>query len=191
MNRACRPLAVVALLCPLMACQSLLPRRTIEVESPWQTFDDAVAAFDQVKIGTTTRGELEALGFDPFKNQNMAILTYMDVFEEFVPNDAVKIEQLDPGVQKCISVRDRCRAVETVIFREWDREYGNFFLNFFQFRTKAEITGWLFDATIVLVDDTVVYKLWQGSPSIVKRQQQTKPLGFLQDFEIDFKVKFP
>ena len=81
---------------------------------------------------------------------------------------------------------DRCRAVETEIFREWDREYGSFFLNFFQFRKKTEITGWLFDATIVLVDDTVVYKLWQGSPSIVRKKQETKPLGFTQDF--DFRI---
>lgn len=30
----------------------------------------------------------------------------------------------------------------------WTGEsYGNFLLNFFLYRTKAEITGWLFDAT--------------------------------------------
>lgn len=191
MSRASRAWTLAALLCPLVACQSLLPRRATYVESPWQTFDEAVAAFDRVKVGETHREELQGLGFDPYENENMAILTYMDVFAKFVPNDAIKLDQLDPGVQKCIAVRDRCQAVQAEIFREWDREYGNFFLNFFTFRTDAEITGWFFAPTIVLVDDTVAYKLWEGNPSVFKTQSETKPLGPFQDFDVDFKVKFP
>jgi hypothetical protein len=75
--------------------------------------------------------------------------------------------------------------------REFDKEYGGFWSNFFTFRTKSELSGWLFGSTIVMVDETVVYKLWEGNPAVLKRQEAVKPLGPLQEFNFQFGLRFP
>ena len=37
--------------------------------------------------------------------------------------------------------------------------------------------GWHFDAIIVILDDTVVYKLWGGQPTMAKWKEKKNPLG--------------
>jgi hypothetical protein len=192
MNRNTGTAAVlVVLLGVLVACESALPYRRTVVESPWQTFGEAKASFDQIAPNQTKTADLEELGFDPYRNPNVSILTYMDVFRLFIPNDGIKLEKQDPGVRACIAARERCTGLAVEPLREFDKEYGNFWTNFFGFRTKVELSGWLFGSTIVMVDDTVVYKLWEGNPAVLKRQDAVKPLGFLQDFFVEFRLRFP
>jgi hypothetical protein len=182
---------LLVLAIPALACSKLLPRRTLEVDSPWTTFQEAKAAFERIEPNETTRESLADLGFDPYANDNVAILTYMDVFQIFIPNDGIRIEQQDPGIQRCVEARERCTGLAIQPLREFDREYGNFWLNFFEFRTRTEVSGWAFASVIVLIDDTVVYKLDEGNPAVLKRSEQVKPLGFFQDFDVEFKVSFP
>ena len=53
-------------------------------------------------------------------------------------------------------------------------------LDLLGFRKKTEITGWEFDAIIVMIDDKVVYKIWAGSPMSAEHRDSKKPLGLLQ-----------
>jgi hypothetical protein len=68
------------------------------------------------------------------------------------------------------------------------RRHGNFFLDFLSFRRQTETTGWRFEALVVVVGHRVAYKLWEGNPAVLSRQDRIQPLGPLQ--EIDLPVPF-
>ena len=190
MNRSVTTL-LIALLFFSVACESALPHQETRVISPWSSFEKAKADFDQIEPGATTAAELVPLGYDPFGGENVAVLTYMDIFERFVPNASMTLEQQDPAIQDCVNARNRCIGYLRVAMEEKDREFGNFWLNLFEFETNTEVAGFEFESTLVLVDDVVVYKLWEGHPAVLKRQSRTKPLGFLNDFDIKVGLSFP
>ncbi|MBW2244058.1 MAG: hypothetical protein JRH01_18915 [Deltaproteobacteria bacterium] len=188
--RSSLPVSILtlALAIPLLGCQSLLPYQRNSVESPWQSFDEAKAAFEAVEIGSTTRTDLATMGFDPYTSYNVEIVTYIDIFRQFW---GVEPDQLDPGIRDCLAATVRCVGLDIQPLREFDEEYGNFWLNFFEFRTQTVLTGWQFNSTLVLVDDTVVYKLWDGNPVVRKKKEVVRPLGPLQNLDIDFRISFP
>lgn len=175
----------------LAACESALPHQRVVTDSPWAEFVDAKRAFDRIEPDHTTIEELRALGFHPYRNDNVAILSYMDVFEIFVPNAALRVEDTHPGIQRCIASRDRCVGYRQAVLREFDREYGNFWSNFFRFRVRQEMAGWFFESTLVLVDDVVVYKVWEGNPAVLKHSERVQPLGPLNEVDIDVRMTFP
>jgi len=183
--------ALVALALGSVACESALPHQETRVISPWGSFEKAKADYDRIEPGTTTAKELATLGYDPFGGENVAVLTYMDVFERFVPNASMTLEQQDEEIQRCVNARNRCLGYLRIAMEEQDREYGNFWLNLFEFKTETEVAGFEFESTLVLIDDVVVYKLWEGHPAVLKRQSKTKPLGFLNDFDIKVGLSFP
>jgi hypothetical protein len=174
-----------------LACESALPHQDTRVISPWESFEGAKAAFDQIEPGSTTARELVPLGYDPFGGENVAVLTYMDIFERFVPNASMELDQQDEAIQDCVRAQNRCLGYRRIAMEEQDREFGNFWLNLFEFKTETEVAGFEFESTLVLVDDVVVYKLWEGHPAVLKRQTRTKPLGFLNDFDIKVGLTFP
>ena len=183
--------AFVALILLMSGCESALPHQTVVTESPWEEFAEAKESYDRIEINRTTQEQLHELGFHPFRNDNVAILSYMDVYEIFVPNASRTLEETPEGVQLCIESRDRCNGMRQLVMYEEDREYGNFWSNLFQFRIREERAGWLFESTLVLVDDVVVYKLWEGNPAILKRKDKVQPLGPFNDIDFDVKLRFP
>jgi hypothetical protein len=183
------PWLALALLLP--ACESALPHQRVVTESPWAEFADAKRAFDRIELEKTNVEALRELGFHPYRNDNVAILSYMDVFEIFVPNASLRVEETPSGIQRCIESRERCVGYRQAVLREFDREHGNFWSNFFQVRVKQEVAGWVFESTLVLVDDVVVYKLWEGNPAVLKRSERIQPLGPLNDLDIDVRLGFP
>ncbi|PYJ98877.1 MAG: hypothetical protein DME23_10870, partial [Verrucomicrobia bacterium] len=76
------------------SCRSLFSSGSNIVKSPWKTFADAKAAFDQIVPGQTSTNELKALGYNPFTNSNVKILTYLDVMSRFLPNVSIRKEDL-------------------------------------------------------------------------------------------------
>lgn len=173
-----------ATLCVIMftaGCGSLLPRTRLDVKSPWSSFDEAKLAFDTVIPNQTSGKDLPAIGFDPFAGTNIRILTYLDVMNRFMPNPSIQKENLDPAIQNCIEVQERCRAYEFEPKAISSKRYGNVLLDILNFRRKTVDTGWQFNALIVLIDDSVVYKLWGGRPHIEERKDVVNPLGPLQD----------
>ena len=151
------------------------------MESPWQKFDDAKGAFDQVLPYKTSEDELKRLGFDPFTTPNIRILTYLDLMRMFLPNQSVRVEELDPGVRACLASREACHGYEAAPERTHSQRLGNVMLDMFNFRRETLETGWTFRALIVVQDGVVVYKLWGGTPIVNQHDLSKNPLGPLQD----------
>ena len=78
-----------------------------------------------------------------------------------------------------------------MLFLNSARVLASFWLNFFSFRTETEVSGFVFESLIVVQDDTVTYKLWEGNPTVLKRSRKTQPLGPLNDVDMSIRLSFP
>jgi len=176
---------LIVLFCCLAAllpgCGAMLPVSKVNVESTWETFEQAKASFDKIIPNETRRADLTALNFDPFRTPNIEILTHLDIVHHFMPNSSIKFEHMDPGVQECIQAGERCQAYQIRLKRIHSARYGNLFLDLFHFKRQTHQTGWHFTALVVMVDDVVVYKLWSGKPQIDEDHYRKNPLGPLQE----------
>lgn len=174
--------SLVICLAATAAC-SILPTTTETADSPWESFDEAKAAYDSIVPRQTTKAELTGLGYDPLETPNVRVLSYIDLIQRFLPREAIAPESLDPDLRACIEAREDCWGYEvapSVIDRQ--RE-GNVALDIFGFRRETVTTGWRFSAVVVLMEDLVVYKIWDGTPKIREQKVETKPLGPLQELD--------
>ena len=172
--------AVMALVIAIAACSSLLPRSEALTDSPWQSFEEAQRAFDEIIPHKTTVADLKRLKLDPVSNPNITIMNYSDVLRRFIPSPSVDASSLDAGVQECLRAATRCQGYE-VDHRVLKRSrYGNFWADIFNFRRKIDIVGWRFNAVVLTTDDVVVYKLTGGQPAIHEHEDSKNPLGPLQ-----------
>lgn len=121
------------------------------------------------------------MGIDPAKHPNTTLLTHADVVKRFVPGSVLNKQDLDPGIVACLEARDACRGVDVVAARIEKNRTGNFFADFFNFSRRTDTTGWRFNAVVLLVNDTVVYRTWGGQPVLNESDVRTNPLGPLQD----------
>lgn len=161
-------------------CAGLLPKSKSETEAPWNSFEEVKRSYDSIELGRTTLQELKQLGYDPYANANVTVLSRSDVISKYVPS-AVRDEYLEPGIRECLAAQTECRgyAIEHRQVRR-DRT-GNFFLDFVNFKRRTDITGWRFGSVIVVVGDRVVHKSWTGVPAISEVEENTNPLGPFQD----------
>jgi hypothetical protein len=171
-------LALIAFLAT--GCAALLPTGKTLTEGPWKSFDEAKKVFDGIEPGRTTSSELKGLGYDPYANANVSVLNYSDVLTRFAPS-AVRDAYIEPGIRECLEAQAKCRAFSLSQQHLRRDRVGNFFLDFINFHRHTEITGWRFEAVIVLVDDHVVHKVWSGQREIREVEDQRNPLGPLQD----------
>lgn len=161
-------------------CAALLPKSKSETEAPWNSFDEVKRSYDSIELGRTTLQELKLLGYDPYVNANVTVLSRSDVISKYVPS-AVRDEYLEPGIRECLATQTGCRGY-SIEHRQVRRDRkGNFFLDFVNFRRRTEITGWRFGSVIVVVGDRVVHKSWSGVPAISEVEENTNPLGPFQD----------
>ena len=186
-----KPMLVLlsALVVLATGCRSLFTSGSNTVKSPWKDFGEAKIAFDEITVGQSTTNELECLGFDPFSNANVKILTYLDVTSRFIPNNSIQKEDLPRSVRECLAAQDNCQAYELDLTVTRSKRYGNLFLDVFGFNRKNRETGWSFKALIVLNRGRVVYKLWSGEPNLERHETKKKPLGPLQ--ELDTTIHLP
>ena len=173
-------LVLVLVACLGGGCAALLPTGKSLTEGPWQSFDEAKRVFDGIEPGRTTVPELKHLGYDPFVNANVSVLSYSDVLSRFAPS-AVRDAYLEPGIRECIEAQTKCRAYSLSQQQLRRDRVGNFFLDFINYHRHTEITGWRFEAVIVVVDDRVVHKVWSGQREIREVEDTRNPLGPLQD----------
>ena len=171
---------IAVVVAAISACGTLLPRSEAITDSPWQSFEEAQRAFDQIILHKTTVADLKRLKLDPASNPNVTILNYSDVLRRFIPSPSVDASSLDLGVQECLRATTHCQGYE-VDHRVLKRNrYGNFWADIFNFRRKTDIVGWRFNAVLLITDDVVVYKLTGGQPAIHEHEQSNNPLGPLQ-----------
>jgi hypothetical protein len=166
----------------LVACSAMLPRAHSGTTS-FPDFESARVGIESLLPGQSNMRALEALGIDPAKQPNVTILSYPDLVRRFstgVSGGAGSVE-LDPSVMACLTAHGRCRGLELNISEIRKNRTGPFFYDFVNFMRRTEITGWRFNALILLVDDIVVYRAWGGQPHVSELEVTRNPLGPLQD----------
>lgn len=168
-------------LCLAPGCGSMLPMAKTTDESRWESFEQVKASFDLITPFTSTKTDLQKLGFDPYQTSNIQILNYLAIIQKFMPNTNITMADLPPGLQGCIEAKDSCVAYELKAQNIRSQRQGNVFLDLLRFKRQAHQTGWRFYAFIVLVDDLVVYKIWDGQPRIEGEVYKKNPLGPLQE----------
>ena len=179
-QRLVRAGAAAFLLGLLSACQALLPEMNSKTQVPWETFEAARDAIERVKVNQTRREQLTADGLDPYTNPAVTLLTYPDIVQRFAVGSAVRPEELDRGIRECLAAGKRCAGYSIVARKSKRERVGNFWLDSLNFRQETDISGWTFNALIIIVDDIVVFTVFGGQPRIREHEVMRNPLGPLQ-----------
>lgn len=173
------PLLVAAGLL-LAGCESLLPKAQSEVRSAWSTFAQARDAIEAIEPGRTTTAELRARGIDPYANPNIQLLTFSDIALRFPIN--MGHDRLDAGLRQCLEAGKACVGY-SINVRDVKRDrIGGFWKDTLGFKRTTQVTGWTFNALLLLVGDRVVYTLYGGQPQMDEMEVTRQPLGPVQDF---------
>ena len=173
---------VILLLAGLAGCAALLPDAKIATEDSWTSFDDAKAAIEKIVPYRTRRAELAQARIDPQVNPGITILSFADVVQKFAVGSAVDPKTLDAGIRDCLAAGKSCTGYAVNLRSSRRSRIGNFWLDVTNFRREVDITGWTFNALILLVDDTAVYTVHGGQPKVHELELSRNPLGPLQGF---------
>lgn len=164
----------------LSACASLLPTSKQTNDLPWESYEKAQEVFASITPASTKLDDLRKLGISPDNTPNVALLNYADVMRRLAATSSVEINLLPPEVQKCLASHTECYAYQIEQKRLDRRRFGNFWLDFLTFNRQVQVSGWQFEALIIMQKDIVVYKLWSGKPNIQQLEEERNPLGPLQ-----------
>ncbi|WP_144289846.1 hypothetical protein [Ideonella sp. A 288] len=175
-------LATAALLvcAQLSGCGSLLPRSSVEARSPFDSYEAAQRALERIEPYKTPASDLVALGFDLADARNVRIIPYPDLVARLAPHAGVALADIDPGLRDCILARLGCQAFEFKLTRETRTREGNFLLDFLNFQRHTAVSGWRFEALVVVRDGIVLFRSAGGEPRIDQLEQVRNPLGPLQ-----------
>ncbi len=163
-------------------CAALLPSSKATVNSPWDDFNSAKQEYEKIIPEITTVSDLKKMSFNPYEVPNIRILNVTEIIGVFLPNPSIRIEDLDPGIQKCIEKKQRCTAyrIEPGVLDK--KRVGNFWADLFSFKRHTIDTGWEFRGLITIVDDVVTYRDPAGGRPLVRTEEVVKkPLGPLQE----------
>ena len=161
-------------------CASLLPDAKQATRTPWTSYAEALAMFEKIVPGKTTLAELKALGVDPDRTPNVGLLGHADLLRRLAATSSFDVSQLDPGLKHCVASDQQCFGYELEQTQLDRQRVGGFWMDFMNFRRIVDITGWQFDALVVIRGDVVIYKLWSGKPKIHQTEDERNPLGPLQ-----------
>jgi hypothetical protein len=161
-------------------CTSMLPRGSSDTPAPFDSYADAQAAAERIVPFQTRPTQLPSLGFDPLQGKNVTLIPYPDILARLAPYSGVPIEQLDPGIRECISIGTACRGYVFRFEREKRQREGNFLADFFNVQRVTHVTGWRFEALVVVGDDTVLFRNTAGEAGVERVDRQKNPLGPLQ-----------
>lgn len=178
--RALSGLTTIICALALGGCSSMLPSGKTDPESRWQNYEDVVKQFASIEVEKTSDATLEEMGLHPKVTPNVTLLSYGDIMSRYAPTGLHDGDKVDSGIRECLVARQVCSAYRIDITRENRQRIGNFALDFLGFKRVAEITGWRFTGTLVLVNGTVVFKESGGTPSVHRKESDVNPLGPLQ-----------
>lgn len=164
----------------LAGCSALLPKSQNATVAQWHTFAEAKQAIDGIALHKTRRQDLSAIGIDPYTNPSVTILTYPDILQRFAAGSAVE-RSLDPGIRDCLNAGKVCNGYSIDQNSMVRKRNGNFWADMFNFKRETDVSGWHFNALIVMQDDLVVYASYGGQPQIHEHEQSKNPLGPLQE----------
>jgi hypothetical protein len=170
-----------ALLCAgcvfLASCASLLPHGSTDTPSPFATYAQAQAAIESVVPFATRSGDLRALGFDPERGRNVTRIPYPEIVARLVPYGGVPIGELDGGIRQCILARTACSAYVFHFEKQERRREGGFWADFLNIQRRTHVTGWWFDALVVVSGDVVLFRSHSGQAFYERTERQNNPLG--------------
>ena len=161
-------------------CSSLLPVSHSDASS-FQSFDEARNAVAALVPLRSTKSTQAPGAVDFAKQPNTKFLTHSDVVRLLVPTGILKREDLEPGIVQCLEARDACSGLDISASKIAKTRTGSFFADFLNYRQRTETTGWRFNALILYVNDTVVYRSWGGQPRVDELDVTTRPLGPFQE----------
>lgn len=172
--------ALAAACLALAACAELLPKARTEVTSGWTSFEEAKATIARIVPYRTRAADLKAMGIDAYASANVRLLNYSDILLRFPLAGSPSLDRLDPGLRECLGAGNACEgfAISASDIRR-DRT-GDFWLDALNFRRTVDVTGWTFNALVLLVDGRVVYVIHGGQPRIREQETTRQPLGPLQ-----------
>jgi hypothetical protein len=162
------------------ACVQLLPRTHTEVRSPWGSFEEARAAFEQIVPERTTAAELRERRLDPYASPNVQLLTFSDVLRRF-PVAEMPAQSLDGGLRRCLEAGKACTGYAIDVSDVQRDRVGNFFQDLLGFKRVVDVSGWSFNGIVLIVDGRVVYTLYGGQPRLHAEETSRQPLGPLQN----------
>jgi hypothetical protein len=164
-------------------CRNLFSSSQSVTVSRWNNYDGVESAFQKITPYQTTVKDLRALGFDPKVSPNVKILTYVDIIQAFMPNPAIRQEDLPDAVRQCIEAKEKSSAYLVELHDIRNKRHGNLFLDVFGFKRQNHESGWRFKGLILIKADLVVYKLSAGEPQVAREESQVKPLGPFQEID--------
>lgn len=162
------------------ACSTMLPSSRTEVESAWNSYDDAAKAVSTMVPYQSTRQTVHAQGLDPKRNPAITQLHFADVLQRFAAASLIKPEDVDRGIRDCLQAGQRCSGYAITVEKLHRQRTGNFWLDSLNFRRETVTTGWRVDILLVFVDDALVYQLMGGRPTLREVDLRRNPLGPLQ-----------
>ena len=167
-------------LAALSGCTALLPRGSSSTGVAFRSFDEARVAAERIVALKTPTSELGPLGFDIREGLNVTLVSYPEIVVRLTPHPGVPISKLDAGIRQCIDIQMACRGYVFRFDREDRQREGNFWLDFFNISRTTHLSGWRFEALIVVSDDTVLFRNYSGQARTEKIENQTNPLGPFQ-----------
>lgn len=158
----------------------MLPRGSTDAPSRFTSYTEAQAAAERIVPFQTPAAALPSLGFDPAEGRNVTLIPYPEIVARLAPYSGVALDQLDPGIRACIMARTECRAYLFHFERQDRRREGGFWGDFFNVRRTTNVTGWWFEALVVVSDGTVLFRNVAGQPHMERVEKQLNPLGPFQ-----------
>lgn len=159
----------------------LLPSQSEIGDSIFDSYSSVRQAFDKIALKHSSVTDLSTLGFDAVHTPNVAVLSYLEIVERFMPNSSMAFDKLDPAVQDCIMARSSCQGyVFKVEHREFQRS-GSLFLDLFGFEHTTTETGWTAQVLVLVQDGRVTHKLLSGEPNVRIVREDVQPLGPMQN----------
>jgi hypothetical protein len=116
------------------------------------------------------------------------VLNQAQVVNAVLPSPLQERATIPKGIVECMQVQQDCVGYLMEPSKIAHQRVGNFFLDFLNFKRNTLTTGWKFSALIVVINDTVVYKQWNGQPRLESTEVRTNPLGPLQSMGETLKV---
>lgn len=182
MKTCIKSLIIFIFLLVLTGCASLLPSSRTTINSPWKDFNSAKLEYEKIIPAITTVDELKRMNFNPYEMPNIRIMNVTEIIGVFLPNPSIKMEDLDPGIQKCIEKRQRCTAYRFEPGVLDKKRVGNFWADLFTFKRHTIDSGWEFRGLITIVDDVVTYRDPAGGRPLIRVEEVVnKPLGPAQE----------
>jgi hypothetical protein len=163
----------------LLGCSALLPREQSHTSSPWTSFDEAKDAIERIVPNQTTATDLRTQGIDPYTSPNVQLLSYSDILLRFPMNGGYA--NLDHGLRECLQAGKSCTGYAISIQELKHDRTGPFWPDALGFKRVVDVSGWTFNALILMIGDRVVYTLYGGQPIVKQQEVSRQPLGPVQN----------